>query len=214
LAIELEHRFGKDSRVRDYWLAASEGFAVQSPDGRTLGTVRQVVRERDGKAVVLLVESRGKLGRVEEMVLEAEAIEEVAPWRSALVVPAIEAPERAPRAFLRRLRALESAGAGAAEAVRARSGAGVAAARGRWPEARGAVTAALSEASRVVVAADARIAEAVRTHWPAAQALIRYAWSWIVAVVVGLAALLAELSARLVRGVVERVAAARSSSRP
>ena len=214
MAIELEHRFGKDSRVRDYWLAASEGFAVQSQDGRMLGTVRQVVHERDGRAVVLLVESRGKLGRVEEMVLEAEAIDEVAPWRSTLVVPAAGAPARAPRRSRRRLRGLQLAGVGAAESVRARSGAGVAAARARWPAVRGAVAAALSGATRLLVAADERTAAAVHTHWPTAQALVRYAWSWIVAVVVGLAAVLADLATRLVRGVAERVAAARSSSRP
>jgi hypothetical protein len=213
LSIELEHRFGKDSRVRDYWLAASEGFSVQSPDGRTLGTVRQVVHERDGKAVALLVESRRKLGRIEEMVLEAEAIEEVAPWRSTLVVPAVEAPAREPSASRRRLRALDSAGAGAARAVAARSTASVAAVQARWPAARRAVAAALSGALRRFVAADRRIADAVRTHWPTAKALIRYAWSWVVAVVVGLAAVLAEQGARVVRGVAERVAAARGSSR-
>jgi hypothetical protein len=92
MAVELEHRFGRESRVRDYWLAASEGFTVQSSDGRPLGTVRQVVHERDGRAVALLVEARRGLVGTDEVVLEAEAVEEVAPWRSTLVVPLEEVP--------------------------------------------------------------------------------------------------------------------------
>jgi hypothetical protein len=96
MAVELEHRFGRESHVRDYWLAASEGFAVQSSDGRPLGTVRQVVHERDGRAAALLVEARRGLVGTEEVVLEAEVVEEVAPWRSTLVVQPDDVPSPEP----------------------------------------------------------------------------------------------------------------------
>jgi hypothetical protein len=134
MAVKLEHRFGRESRVRDYWLAASEGFAVQSRDGRPLGTVRQVVHERDGRAAALLVEARRGLVGTEEVVLEAEVVEEVAPWRSTLVVSPDEVATPAPAVrwpALRRAAAARVAAAfrGAVAGVRR----DVAFARAHWP---------------------------------------------------------------------------------
>lgn len=188
MSIELEHRFGRDSPVRDYWLAASEGFEVQAPDGRPLGTVKQVVHEQDGRAAALVVESRRSLGRVEEMILEAEAVAEVAPWRSALVVPAPVEPEREPRAGDGRLHRIRAA-LGAADA---------------------AAAAGLAAASRGYAAGARRDAGALYARWPIVRALLLHAWAWIAAVAIGLAA----AAVQLVRALVAWVAAARSTARP
>jgi hypothetical protein len=212
LAIELEHRFGKDSRVRDYWLAESEGFEVQSPDGRSVGTVRQVLRERDGKAAVLLVEARRVFRRSGELVLEADAVEEVAPWRSTLVVPSWEASVPEPR-FAGRRRRIGAAVAAAARAADAGALAAAQAARARWPALRDAVTAGVSASWRAAGAATSGAAAAVRARWPAARALIRAGWTWIVAVIVALAGVLADQVTRLLKALAARVAAARSQAR-
>lgn len=140
LAIELEHRFGKDSRVRDYWLAASEGFAVQSADGRRLGTVRQVVHKQDGRAAALVVEARRGLVRTDDVVLEAEAVEEVAPWRSALVVPPGHVPVPEPANRWPEVRgAMAARGAAAVRFVVAGVRRDAAFARARWPSMRARV---------------------------------------------------------------------------
>jgi hypothetical protein len=134
MAIELEHRFGRDSRVRDYWLAASEGFAVESADGRSVGTVRQVVRERDGRAAALVVEARHGLVGTDEVILEAEAVEEVAPWRSTLVVPSREVPVPETGTRLPALRGALAARARAAlQLALTVARRDVAHARARWP---------------------------------------------------------------------------------
>ncbi|MDQ4041982.1 MAG: hypothetical protein M3141_09565, partial [Actinomycetota bacterium] len=161
MAIELEHRFGRESRVRDYWVAASEGFDVQLPDGRSVGTVRQVVHEQDGTAAALLVDARRRLGRTERVVLGAETVEEVAPWRSTLVVPPVDAPLSAPAAAgLRRLSAV------AVEACRKRYPPAVDAVRARWASGRNAATAGVSRSSHVVASAARRTVTIVRDRWP------------------------------------------------
>lgn len=176
MAIELEHRFGRESPVRDYWLAASEGFAVQSADGRRLGTVRQVVHERDGRAVALLVEARRGLVRTDAVVLEAEAVEEVAPWRSTLVVPPGQVPAPEPAVHWPALRSAVAA------RLSASSRSGVAAVRraaafvrGHWPGVRsrilhawawsvaalvGLAAALVERLGRLLRAVAARVAEA------------------------------------------------------
>ena len=212
LAIELEHRFGKGSRVRDYWLAESEGFEVQSPDGRSVGTVRQVLRERDGKAVVLLVEARRVFRRTGELVLEADAVEEVAPWRSTLVVPAQEATVRKPR-LAGRGRRLVTASVAAARGADARALAAAQAVWARWPAVRDAIGAGVSASWRAALSTTGGAAAALRARWPGARARIRAGWASIVAAVFALAGVLAEQLTRLLRALAARVAAARSQAR-
>lgn len=230
MAIELEHRFGKDSRVRDYWVATSEGFEVQLPDGRSIGTVCQVVHERDGRAVALLVESRGALGRIDRVILEAEAVEEVAPWRSTLMVRAGETPEPAFKAVA--LHRLAAVTVEAAEAARVRWArlhgavtAGIsrtshsvafatrrlaAAVRDRWPALRGTVVGGMAASARSVASATRRTAAIIRDRWPSAQASLGRVRASTIAAVIGVAAVPAGQFARLLRLLVARLATARA----
>jgi hypothetical protein len=204
MSIELEHRFGRNSRVREYWLAASEGFVVQSADGRSVGTVRQVVHERDGRAVALLVEARRGLVGTEEVVLEADVVEEVAPWRSTLVVPPEEVP--APEHAVE-WPEVRRAAAEAGEAARAASTRFV----GRALDA----LAALDRAVAGLLATSSRAtSSALGARWPAVKAHGRNFRLTAVAVASALAAAVAELVRQSGRALVSWIRTGHASRRP
>jgi hypothetical protein len=158
--VSLEDRsFAGPTAVGRYWIAHAEGFAVQSPSGRTLGVVRSVgVDPRTAEP--LLVVDRLSLVGGRRRVVPGQRIATVLPWSRRLVLaraarrrsPSRSVPVRAAgrRSVDAGRRTLGTAAAGSRRAVewtKPHAGAALVAA-GRL--VRFAALVALSAAARIV----------------------------------------------------------------
>jgi hypothetical protein len=168
--VSLEDRsFAGPTAVGRYWIAHAEGFAVQSPSGRTLGVVRSVAVDPE-TAEALLVVDRSSLVSSRSRVVPGQRVASVLPWSRTLVLQEASRRPRPERARNARRRSLEAARRSLADAgVRARRGA-------EWSRPRAAAAFALA-AQLIRLAAFVLAAAAVR----AARAFVQFAvWVAIV----------------------------------
>jgi hypothetical protein len=80
-----DRSFSGPSPVGRYWIAHSEGFAVESPAGRPVGTVEAVAVDPQTAEPMLVLERTAVLGR-RRGVVPAGRIALVLPWSERLVL--------------------------------------------------------------------------------------------------------------------------------
>ena len=84
--MSLEDRsFAGPTAVGRYWIAHAEGFAVQSPSGRTLGIVRSVAVDPRTFEPLLVVD-RSSRGGGRRRVVPGQRVASVLPWSRRLVL--------------------------------------------------------------------------------------------------------------------------------
>jgi hypothetical protein len=88
MRVSTERTFRSGDPVFVYWLAHSEGFALQA-HGRSVGTVQDVALGAEGEAALLVVRSRGRERRV-----PADDVTAVLPWEQVVVASEEALPAR------------------------------------------------------------------------------------------------------------------------